>query len=262
MGIYLHEMKRGRMGLLAWGCVIGGMIALCLLLYPELTKEGASIQAAIESMGTFTAAFGADRLNYAELMGFYGIYGGGCMLGIGGIFYAAVLGTGMLEKEEREHTAEFLLTHPVSRSQVVTEKLLAMISQMLLLNGMVILLSVVSFCIIGEKPDWHDFFLFHGAQIVMQFEILCICFGISAFLKKGATSAGIGIAAALYFLGVFGNITEKAEFVTYITPYTYADGANVIPAGELDIKLVMLGMVYAVIGLIAAYGKYTRKDIC
>ena len=178
--------------------------------------------------------------------------------GIGGIFYAAVLGTGMLEKEEREHTAEFLLTHPVSRSQVVTEKLLAMISQMLLLNGMVILLSVVSFCIIGEKPD----FLFHGAQIVMQFEILCICFGISAFLKKGATSAGIGIAAALYFLGVFGNITEKAEFVTYITPYTYADGANVIPAGELDIKLVMLGMVYAVIGLIAAYGKYTRKDIC
>ena len=255
MGIYLHEMKRGRMGLLAWGCVIGGMIALCLLLYPELTKEGASIQAAIESMGTFTAAFGADRLNYAELMGFYGIYGG-CMLGIGGIFYAAVLGTGMLEKEE------FLLTHPVSRSQVVTEKLLAMISQMLLLNGMVILLSVVSFCIIGEKPDWHDFFLFHGAQIVMQFEILCICFGISAFLKKGATSAGIGIAAALYFLGVFGNITEKAEFVTYITPYTYADGANVIPAGELDIKLVMLGMVYAVIGLIAAYGKYTRKDIC
>ena len=34
MGIYLHEMKRGRMGLLAWGCVIGGMIALCLLLYP------------------------------------------------------------------------------------------------------------------------------------------------------------------------------------------------------------------------------------
>ena len=163
--------------------MIGGMIALCLLLYPELTKEGASIQAAIESMGTFTAAFGADRLNYAELMGFYGIYGG-CMLGIGGIFYAAVLGTGMLEKEEREHTAEFLLTHPVSRSQVVTEKLLAMISQMLLLNGMVILLSVVSFCIIGEKPDWHDFFLFHGAQIVMQFEILCICFGISAFPEK------------------------------------------------------------------------------
>ena len=103
---------------------------------------------------------------------------------------------------------------------------------------------------------------YSGAQIVMQFEILCICFGISAFLKKGATSAGIGIAAALYFLGVFGNITEKAEFVTYITPYTYADGANVIPAGELDIKLVMLGMVYAVIGLIAAYGKYTRKDIC
>ena len=93
MGIYLHEMKRGRMGLLAWGGVIGGMIALCLLLYPELTKEGASIQAAIESMGTFTAALGADRHNYAEPMGFYGI-SGGCNLGMGGMLYGAVLGTG------------------------------------------------------------------------------------------------------------------------------------------------------------------------
>lgn len=261
MRIFLHEMKRGKFGVLAWSLVIGGMIMLCILLFPELTKEGASIQAAIESMGTFTAAFGADRLNYGELMGFYGIYGG-CMLGIGGIFYAAVLGARMLEKEEREHTAEFLLTHPVSRKRVLTEKLAAMISQMILMNLIVILLTLAAFFIIGEKPDWKEFFLFHGAQILMQFEILSICFGISAFLRKGSTSVGIGVAAVIYFLGVFGNITEKAEFVKYITPYAYADGANVIPAGELELELVFLGMIYALIGLFAAYWRYLRKDIC
>lgn len=96
----------------------------------------------------------------------------------------------------------------------------------------------------------------------MQFEILCICFGISAFLRKGSTSVGIGVAAVIYFLGVFGNITEKAEFVKYITPYAYADGANVIPAGELELKLVFLGMFYALIGLLAAYWEYQRKNIC
>ena len=79
MHIFLHEIKRGKFGVLTWSLVIGGMIMLCILLFPELTKEGASIQAAIESMGTFTAAFGADRLSYGELMGFYGIYGGACL---------------------------------------------------------------------------------------------------------------------------------------------------------------------------------------
>lgn len=261
MSIFRYEMKRARTSILVWSLVIGGMIMLCILLYPELAKEGESIQKVMRSMGNFTAAFGADRLNYGELMGFYGIYGG-CMLGIGGIFYAAVLGAGMLEKEEREHTAEFLLTHPVSRKRVITEKLAAMIVEMLLMNLIVTVLTTVAFFVIGEKPDWDKFFLFHFAQILMQFEILCICFGISAFLKKGGMSIGIGVASVLYFLGVFGNITEKAEFAKYITPYAYADGANVIPSGSLDTNLIALGMIYAFVGVVFAYMRYSGKDIC
>lgn len=261
MNIFRHELRRARLSILLWSLVIGGMIMLCILLYPELAKEGESIQKVIQSMGSFTAAFGADRLNYGELMGFYGIYGG-CMLGIGGIFYAAVLGASMLEKEEREHTAEFLLTHPLNRMRVITEKLAAMVVEMVLMNLIVMTLAAVAFFVIGEKPDWEKFLLFHSAQILMQFEILCICFGISAFLKKGGTSVGIGVAAVLYFLGVFGNITEKAEFVKYITPYAYADGANVIPAGSLDMNLIAFGMIYALLGVVFAYVKYSRKDIC
>lgn len=246
--------------MLIWSVVIGGMLMLCLLLYPELGKEAKAMEEVVKNMGGFTAAFGMDRLSYGDLMGFYGIYGG-CMLGIGGIFFSAVLGTGMLAKEEKEHTAEFLLTHPAGRGKVFAEKFAAMLAQMLMLNLFVILFSIVSFGIIGEKPDWETFLLFHAAQVLMQLEILCICYGVSAFLKRGSVSVGIGAAALLYFLGVFGNITEKAEAVRYITPYAYADAADIIPDAALDGKLIALGMAYAVMGIGIGYRHYIRKDI-
>ena len=57
------------------------------------------------------------------------------ILGLGGGLFAALTAIAALSKEEREHTAEFLLTHPVSRTRVVTEKLLAVILQVVLLNA-------------------------------------------------------------------------------------------------------------------------------
>lgn len=260
MMVFGLEMKRGMKALLIWSAVIGGMIFLCLLLFPELKKEVGDMMESLGAAGGFTAAFGMDQLNYGEISGFYGIYGGS-MLGIGGIFYAAILGTGMLAKEEKEHTAEFLLTHPVSRSSVYVQKLLAMLVQIALVNVLVIVCSLIGFQVIGETPEWKGFWLFHAAQILMQVEILCICYGISAFLRRGGISIGIGVAAVFYFLGLFRNITEQAEAAKYITPYAYADAAEIIPSLSLDGTLILLGMCYAAVGLIAGFVKYVKKDI-
>ena len=260
MNFLKNEMRQGLKGLLLWGLIIGGTIVLCVALFPDLKKEFGDMVDAMADMGGFGAAFGMNQLNYGEITGFYGIYAGS-MLGIGGIFFAAVLGTGILAKEEKEHTAEFLLTHPVTRTSAFFQKLTAMLVQILLMNGIVILLAVLSFQLIGETPEWKGVWLFHIAQLLMQTEIACICMGISAFLRKGSVSIGIGVAALLYFLGLFGNITEKAEKVKYITPYAYADAADILPDAALDGTLILLGMGYAFLGLAIGYVKYQRKDI-
>ena len=93
----------------------------------------------------------------------------------------------------------------------------------------------------------------------MQLEVLALCFGISAFLRRGSLSIGIGIASLLYFLGLVGNITEKA--VKYITPYTYADASRIISEGQVDLKLAGLGLLYGTALLIAGYLYYQKKDI-
>ena len=62
MTLIKMELKRNGKSLLIWSVVIGGMILLCLLLYPELKKEVDSLEEALKNMGGVTAAFGMESL--------------------------------------------------------------------------------------------------------------------------------------------------------------------------------------------------------
>ena len=79
----------------------------------------------MSNMGSFSDAFGMNNLSFAHFTDYFSIECGNVM-GLGGAVFAAITGVLMLSKEEKEHTAEFLFTHPLSRSRIVLEKLLAL----------------------------------------------------------------------------------------------------------------------------------------
>ncbi len=56
---------------------------VCIFLFPEMKGEMDEVSQMFASMGSFTAAFGMDRLNFGELSGFYAIECGNIM-GLGG----------------------------------------------------------------------------------------------------------------------------------------------------------------------------------
>lgn len=260
MILFRHEMKRGRLAFLIWTLGIASMIIVCMVLYPEMKQQMDEVTEMFSNMGGFTAAFGMDQVNFGEVMGFYAVECGN-ILGLGGAFYAALLGIMALSKEEKEHTAEFLLTHPVSRLQIVVEKWLACIVQLLLMNGIIVAISVASFTAIGEDMEGKAFVILHLAFLVMQLEIMSVCFGISAFIRGSGMGAGIGLATVLYFLNIIRNISEKAESLKYVTPFAYANASDIVADVAVDEKLLMLGVVYGVIGVLAAVIYYRRKDI-
>lgn len=72
---------------------------------------------------------------------------------------------------------------------------------------------------------------------------------------------GLGLAAAMYFLNLISNLSSSAEFLRYVTPFAYCEGADIISSGTLDTALVLLGLGYAVAAAAAACLHYTRKDI-
>lgn len=255
-----HEMRQSRNTLLVWTAVIGFLLAVCIFLFPEMKSEMEEVSDIFSSMGSFSQAFGMDQVSFGSLLGFYSVECGN-ILGLGGALFASLCAISMLSKEEKDHTGEFLLTHPVSRCQIVTEKLLAVFLQILLMNLAVFLLALVSLAWIGEEIPWKELLLLHLAYFLLQLEIGGICFGLSAFLRRGSLGTGLGLSIILYFFNIIANISDTAEFLNYITPFSYAEGSEIVTSGSLEINLVLLGMTYGILGMLLAYWKYRRKDI-
>ena len=260
MTIFKQELKSQKLSMLIWSLSIGLLVAACVMMYPDMQDQMDGVNDMFSSMGNFTEAFGMDQLNFGTLLGFYAVEGGN-MLGIGGAFFAAIIGITALMKEERDRTAEFLLTHPVSRTKVISEKLVSTFAIIVILNVIVLLCAVLSIKMIDEEIFWEELLIFHLAYLLMQFEIAGICFGISAFIKKSGLGIGIGIAGLMYLLNIIANITEDAEFLKYITPFGFTEGSDIINNKEITLEYLIPGMIIMVICIVIGYVKYNKKDI-
>ena len=260
MTIVRHELRLGRKAFIIWSGAVGFLLVVCIFLFPEMKGEMDSISTTFSDMGSFTAAFGMDKLNFGTLVGYYAIECGN-VLGLGGAFFASLCAASILCREEKERTAEFLLTHPVSRVRIITEKLIAVMLQVVAMNLIVFVLSIASMAAVGESIPWKEVTLLHLAFLIMQIELSGICFGISAFMHKGSIGVGLGVTFMLYFMNLISNITEKAKGLKYITPFAYCDGATIVSELKIDAVKVAIGMIICAAGITAAYLKYTKKDI-
>ena len=260
MTIVKHEIRQGRTACIIWTGAVSFLLAVSVILFPEMRGQVDNISTMFSDMGSFTTAFGMDKLNFGTLVGYYAIECGN-VLGLGGAFFASICAAAILCREEKEKTAEFLLTHPVSRIRVITEKLIAVLIQVLALNLIVFAVAILSMAAVGESIPWKEVTLIHLAFLFMQIELCGICFGISAFMRKGSVGAGLGITFILYFMNLISNISEKAKGLKYITPFAYCDGATIVSDLKLDAAKIAIGMAFCAAGIAAAYINYSKKDI-
>lgn len=260
MTLFVHEWKQSRKMLLIWTAVVAGMTFIFMLIFPQMAGQMEDMTDIYANLGSFSAAFGMDKINFATPLGFYGIEAG-AMISIGGGMLAALLSGNILCKEEGGHTAELLFTMPHRRTSISLWKALAAGTMIAAFNLVCVLAGIGAFACIGEELMWKEFLLYHTAQLLMQLEIGMLCFCISAFWHRTSMGVGIGVAMTFYFLQMFVNITDKAAFLKYFTPYYYADASNILPTATIEWKFVALGMVYGILAFVGGVYYYARKDL-
>ncbi len=260
MTIIKLELLRGRTSLIIWSLAVAFVLGLCIVIYPQMSSEMGDISSAFASMGDFSAAFGMDRINYAEFNGYFGIECGN-ILGLGGAFFAALLGVATLAKEQKEHTAEFLLTHPIKRSYVCGMKLLAVMIQVVILNLVSLIVCALCTIAIGEDFFTKSIMLMLLSYLIMHIEIAALTFGISAFIKRGSLGIGIGLAAGFYFMNIISNLIDETKFLKYLTPFGYTESADIITNGQISMEYLACGIAFGVAAVSAAFARFTKKDL-
>ncbi len=254
-----HELKINFKQLFIWSGVVGLVVFGLMIIYPEWSAGMEDMAMMFEKMGSFTKAFGLDKIDMATATGYYSVESG-TMIAIGGAMFSALLGTGMLAKEEANHTAEFLLTTPNSRRHIISQKLLSLTLLIIIFNAFILLAALLGFASIGESIS-STIFLYHLALLIMQLEIGYLCFGISAFLKRFSFGLGIAISLLLYFINVLSNMSEDLNAFNYITPFYYSDGARIFSSNTIELEYVGIGLAVSLLSIFFAYTKYIKKDI-
>ena len=260
MTLFWHELKRRRLSFLIWTGILALTLSVSVLMFPLMKDQMGDLTDMMAGMGELSEAFGMELQDLGDFWAYFGMECGDT-LGLGGALFAALLGISALSKEEREHTAEFLLTHPVSRAGIVTEKLLAVLTEVVLLNVLVALVTVGCVLLIGEKVAFGTLALLLLAYTLLQAEIAALCFGLSACLRRGGVGIGLGVALGFYFLNLLANLDKDAKFLKYITPFGYADGGAIVKNGAIDGWYLFVGMLLGAAGIVLSYWRYMKKDI-
>ena len=260
MTLLRHEWKMNLKSLVIWTLCVGICCCGCILLFESVAESMEEMAQAFADMGSFSAAFGMDKVSVATLSGFYATEVSIIFL-VGGAMYAAMAGAVLLSKEEEGHTMEFLHTMPVSRTYIYLWKYVALLLLILVFNLVCIGLDVAGFLAIGEEMAFEEYVEYHLLALVMQVEIGSICYMISAVCKRKQIGAALGLAVLFYLMDIMYNIVPDLEFLKFFTPFYYVNAAEIYSGGDSRVGLMLLGLAVTVVVVVLGGIVYKNRDM-
>jgi beta-exotoxin I transport system permease protein len=134
MNIYKFELSMLKKSILIWSLAVPLALAFYMLFYPTIATDTGALDDLMNSFPEeFLAAFGMNaELPISSLLGYFSLTVS--MIYIPLAIQASNYGFHILSVEEREFTADFLLTKPVKRSQIFISKILAVLTSLLITN--------------------------------------------------------------------------------------------------------------------------------
>lgn len=266
--LYSKELKRYRNSFIGWSISISVLILMGMAFYPVLMQGDMlkQITAFFENpfMKNIMTAFGTSLDVMTNVLGFYSTRSAMFIMLLGS-FYSILLAGKILAQEEREKTAEFLLTKPVTRLEVVRTKLAAYLTYLLLLNVVILLIGFLSLEIFKGDTDYRliAFFIYWFYSFLLMLTFGAIGLFLSLLMKRGRpiTNISIGIIVGGYFIDVLSRVTLSADKIGYLSPFKFVDSGVLRPDYTLAGWRVMYFLGISLVLFVLTFVLYRKKDI-
>lgn len=179
-----------------------------------------------------------------------------------GAIQAMNLGTAIVSKEVRDKTADFLMTKPVSRLRILTSKLLAAVTALIITNIIYLGLTILAAVAVVNVFNLKIFFMISVTMFFVQLIFLALGIMISIFAGKirSVISVSLSTVFGFYILGSLGSFLGE-ERVRYISPFRYFDPAYIIQHAAYERSYVIVGIVVIIVAIAGSYLVYIKKDV-
>lgn len=263
MNIFLREIKANRKSLIIWCISVFILIAGGMAKYVGLSQSGDLVNEMMDKLPVVVKAlWGLENFNLTEIKGYYSVMFQYFILMA--TIHASMLGATIISKEERDKTADFLLTKPTARNKIVTSKILAAIFNILIFNVITLGFSLifVAYYNKGESINT-EIFILMVAMFILQLLFLAVGTSLGALSKKTkiATSKATAILLGTFILSMYIDMNNKVEKLKYITPFKYFEAKNLVFGDGFNIVYVVLSLVITACLIGVTYKFYSKRDI-
>jgi ABC-2 type transport system permease protein len=261
--IYRHEFRARVKSVLIWSLSMTALILFFFSIFPSFAEQAdLTKQLLAKFPPALLEAFGMNKMDLATVLGFYSLVFVFLQLCLA--IQAGNYGFGLVSIEESELTADFLMSKPVSRRQILTSKLLAALTSLLLTDLIIWVASFVSIALFsGGRPyELSTLILVLLSMLILQLFFLSVGLVISLLVKRvrSVTPYSLGLGFGMYVLNAFGGVFGDVK-LEYITPFKHLDPASIVKNAAFDTPLVLLNVSITLVALAVSYWRYIRRDI-
>ena len=262
MNIFIRELKANLKSILIWS---GISILFVIVGFSKFSAFYGNPDLLVVLDGVPPAmmdALNMNAFNLTTVTGFYGVMMTYFALILS--ISAAMWGSDVISKEERDKTVEFSLALPVARWKLVTAKTAAVMlncALLLLVTRGSILVNVAKY---EPNPAFYDFVTVSmQAFFIMQMIFMTIGVFLGCALKqhKRAGSVAVSILLGSYFASILSGLSPAMDFLKYISPFKYFDAAVLLRDAKLDPTFILLSFAIIAVSLAGAYLSYAKRDL-
>ncbi len=263
MVIFLRELARNRKAFITWTASLVAANVLMLAFFPYMDLKMGALDEMLKGMPKgMLSALGLENMDLSRILPYFSYVFQYILLFCG--IYAMQFGAGILSREEDEKTIEFLLAKPVKRNGVVSSKVLCLLFYIVLFNLIFIVADYLTIeAVTSQEYSMEAFLLLHLGLLLLQLFFASVGLLISVFIIKSSTilPLSIGVVLGTYFISIAAGVSEKLDFLKYITPFKYVNPADVIKESSIEPVYLIIICTVTVFSVAGAYLFYNRKDI-
>lgn len=263
MNIYKRELKAHRKSLIIWS------VSMALLIAGGMGKYSAGLGAGPGGFNemmdkipqSLQKLFGVGVFDLSNVLDYFGVLF--IYLALMAAVHAAMLGAGIISKEEQDKTAEFLMVKPVSRTKIITSKLFAAGTIVFIFN---IVTSVSSYMMLSIYANGTRFSDGLAKLMVSLLAIQLLFLAVGSFFAavisepKLSSAAATGVLLFMFILSVMVDLSDKLSLLRYFTVFKYFDAKDILKGGY-KIAYPILSVFLLTVCIYSTYHFYRNRDL-